>query len=77
MPFPRIPAPLHPWKYLTLHKSDHNCNWFRSLDRILCKVSGLVEEHVSMALPSNKGIESLMFFVNTHEKSIGPRAETW
>jgi len=45
----------------TLHKSDHISNWRTSLDNIVCKALGFLEEHKSIVSSANREIEDLMF----------------
>ena len=65
---------------VTLHKSDHISNWRRSLDNIVCKTLGFLEEHISIVSSANREIEDLMFVpmsLTYTRKSKGPSTDPW
>ena len=65
---------------VTLNKSDHISNWRRSLDNIVCKALGFLEEHKSIVSSANREIEDLMFVpmsLTYSRKSKGPSTDPW
>jgi len=36
-----------------------NSNWFRCLDKILCKISGSLEEHIGIVLSTNQEVSNM------------------
>ena len=65
---------------VTLHKSDHISNWRRSLDNIVCKALGFLEEHKTIVSSANREIEDLMFVpmsLTYLRKSKGPSTYPW